>query len=975
VSGQASVLLSVGNRKFQETVYLVEGLVTPLLGKPAIAGLDLIRFIDDVNCGIQWKSLYPKLFSGLGTMSTKVKINLKEEVEPFVQSTPRRIAAARKQPLKEELGRMVKMGVIKKIEEPTNWCAPCVIVPKKNNKLRVCIDFTRLNKAVRREFHPLPTSEETLSALGNAKVFTKLDANCGYWQMELEEESQRLTTFITPFGRYYCRRLPFGISSAPEIYQREMQKVLVGLEGVVCQMDDILVYGVSQEEHDTRLRKVLKKLLEAGITLNGEKCEFDRPEIKFLGHLIGSEGIKADPEKTQAIVNFPTPGNRKELRRFFGIVNYLGKFSASLSENSGILRQLLGKENDWHWSTEHEEEFQRLKSIMASTPTLLPFRLGAQTMLSADASSYGLGAAIFQQVDGTWKPVAYASRSLSPTEKRYAQIEKEALAICWACEKFSYFLVGTHFLVETDHKPLLAVLSSKELAKLPVRVQRFRLRMMAYCYDIIYTPGQKLVVADALSRSPNPVGEQVTGSGEPSLVLELISMLPISSHRLDRIKASMLEDEAGMILLKNIEHGWPASKNVEEVVKPFYAFREFLTSVQGIVYYLDRIYIPLMERDKILKDIHRGHQGETKCIRRAGELVWWPGMSSDIRNMVRECTTCEEFRRKPREPLLSTPLPERPWWRLAVDLFENDGHTFLVVVDYYSRYITAHHLTDSTDSEAVVRKLESLFCLLGIPNSIVSDNGPQFVSNRFRDFLSKWDITHVTSSPKYAQANGEAERAVQTVKGLMRKNVNIQAALCSYRDTPLANGYSPAQLLFGRPMNAMGIISNKKVDANRLKDFESSLRTKQEATYNSRHRARDRSPLEIGQQIAIRDGRKSSEAVVIATRGREVIASSESDRLLRRNRAQVSRKSPSVVVEVPSTSPAPRNNALPIVVSPTSPIIDSPPEPEHSAPSILPSPVAKPSRVAKPSPVREPSPAVIRTRSGRTSRAPNRLNL
>ena len=180
-------------------------------------------------------------------------------------------------------------------------------------------------------------------------MFSKLDANCGYWQMELHEDSQKLTTFITPFGRYYCKRLPFGISSAPEIFQREMQKVLVGLEGVVCQMDDILVYGADEQEHNAHLKDVMERLSREGLTLNRDKCEFSRSSVKFLGHIVDAAGIKADPAKTEPIRNFPVPTSRKELKRFFGMINYLGKFSASIAENSGALRQLLGKDNDWHW--------------------------------------------------------------------------------------------------------------------------------------------------------------------------------------------------------------------------------------------------------------------------------------------------------------------------------------------------------------------------------------------------------------------------------------------------------------------------------------------------------------------------------------------------------------------------------------------------------------------------------------------------
>ena len=829
------------------------------------------------------------MFQGLGSMETQLKISINDTVEPIIQSVPREMARARKRPLKDELDRMERLKVIEKIEEPTDWCAPCIAVPKKNGKLRMCIDFTNLNRAVRREYHPLPTSEETLAELGNSKVFSKLDANCGYWQMKLHADSQKLTTFITPFGRYYCKRLPFGISCAPEIFQREMHKVLIDLQGVVCQMDDILIHGASEEEHDIRLKKVLERLQQAGVTLNAEKCEFRTNKVKFLGHVIDGEGIRADPEKTRAVRDFPTPTNRTELKRFFGVVNYLGKFTPLLADKTHNLRQLLGKDCDWVWGEPQRNEFELVKDILTRTPVLAPYTLSADTMISADSSSYGLGAAVLQRVEGEWKPVAYASRTLNAAEKRYAQIEKEALAIAWACEKFNYYVAGRSFIVETDHKPLLAVLGSKELAKLPVRVQRFKLKMMAYSYSIVYTPGKSLVLADALSRSPIDTDVATVDELKDSdFVLGLVDELPIATNRMNRIKAALLEDELGVLLSKYITQGWPDRKNLPDVVRSCYSFRDFLTLVDGMIMYNDCVFIPVLERKRVLDDIHKSHQGETKCIRRASEVVWWPGMTSDIRLLVKDCDRCEQFRLKPREPLIATPMPDRPWWRLAMDIFEKDQRMYLLVVDYFSRFITVHELLDSSNSGAIIRTLEELFCTLGIPNTIVSDNGPQFVSEEMTKFLRKWDISHLTSSPRFPQSNGEAERAVRTVKGLMNKNTNLASALCMYRDTPLSNGCSPAQLLFGRSMNSMGILPEGRIDLRKLKTTEELSRKKQTNWYNKRHGVKQRSDLVINQPVVINntDGRQVP-ATILGTRGREIVAMSHNERLFRRNRAQV----------------------------------------------------------------------------------------
>ena len=918
VQGVSMVKLAFEGREIEDKVYVIENLTTPLLGKPTIKKMKLLHFVDAVEDSTDvWAQEFPKLFSGLGCMPNEVKVTLNPDIEPFAQAVPRRVPAARKAPLLAELQRMERMGVIEKVEEPTEWCSPVLVVPKKNQSIRVCIDFTRLNKAVKREFHPLPTTEETISELGNAKIFTKLDANSGYWQMKLSEESQKLTTFITPFGRFLCKRLPFGISSAPEIFQREMQKILTGIENVVCQMDDILIYSENLGEHDKKVREVLDKLQAAGVTLNREKCQFSCREVKFLGHVINENGIQADPEKTDAIRLFATPTCQSELRRFFGLVNYLGKFSAKIAQQTPNLRRLLG-DTDWYWSPQLEQEFIDVKNEMLKSPILAPFDLNSDTMVSTDASSFGLGAAIFQKSEEGWKPVAFASRSLSPTEQRYAQIEKEALAMCWACEKFQYYLAGREFSVETDHKPLVSVLGDKELALLPLRVQRFRLRMMAFSYSVKYTPGEKLVVADALSRAPLSSLDKGGGSEENALLNEMIHSLPVSDNRLERIRASTLEEEVGVTLLKFITEGWPSFHRCPEVIKKFFTFKDNLTEVDGVIFYNNRIYIPHLERSQVLKDIHCGHQGEVKCIRRAVDIVWWPGMTKEIRELVKDCLTCAETRRVPAEPLMTTPFPDRPWWRLATDVLEHEGQSYIVVTDYFSRYIDARKL-ETTDSESIIRYFSHLFSLLGVPNTIVSDNASYFVSDQFKKFVSKWDITHVTSAPRHSKSNGAAERAVQTVKGFLSKNVSLSSALLHYRDTPIYNGYSPAQLLFNRQLNSIGIMRERALNSDQLRKDEESYREKHKKWFGKRHRAQERGNLPLLSQVRLSDpDKKPCSGTVVATKGREVLIQKENGNLLRRNRCMVTQKEPSYVtptldaqvpgVGAPQISPSPHSS-------------------------------------------------------------------
>ena len=255
-------------------------------------------------------------------------------MQPSALGTSRRVPIPLMKAVKEELTRMEDQGVIAKVNEPTDWCAGMVVVPKKNGKVRICVDLTKLNRSVKRERHPMPAVEQILAQIAGAKVFTKLDANLGFWQIPLSVESALLTTFITPFGHYCFHRLPFGISSAPEHFQRRMSEVLSGLEGVVGLVDDVLIYGKTQKEHDQRLHPVLKRIEEANLTLNRQKCEFSVNRVKFLGQVIDHSVVHPDPEKVQAIQEMKPPEDVSGVRRFLGIVNQMSKFIPNSAELS-----------------------------------------------------------------------------------------------------------------------------------------------------------------------------------------------------------------------------------------------------------------------------------------------------------------------------------------------------------------------------------------------------------------------------------------------------------------------------------------------------------------------------------------------------------------------------------------------------------------------------------------------------------------
>ena len=272
-----------------------------LLGLPAVIALALVAKVDALSTKLGVAGQFPSLFQGLGSLGEPYQIKLQPDAKPFALFTARHVPLPLRDKVKQELEKMVDLGVISKVDVPTPWCAGMVVASKKNVGIRICIDFKLLNNYVQREVHPLPKVDDVLAQLAGAKVFSKLDANSGFWQIPLAEQSRLLTTFITPYGRYCFNKLPFGICSAPEHFQKRMSQILEGLDGVLCQMDDVLLFGKNKEEHDVRLRAALEKLEAAGVTLNEEKCEFEKSRLLFLGHIIDEQGIHADPNKTASI--------------------------------------------------------------------------------------------------------------------------------------------------------------------------------------------------------------------------------------------------------------------------------------------------------------------------------------------------------------------------------------------------------------------------------------------------------------------------------------------------------------------------------------------------------------------------------------------------------------------------------------------------------------------------------------------------
>ena len=707
---------------------------------------------------------YLNVFKGIGCLPGKHTIHIDSSVTPVIHP-PRRIPVSMRDKVKNELSPMVKERIIKQVKKPTSWVNSMVVVTKPNGSIRICIDPRDLNKAVKRQHFPLLTIEEVVSRIPNAKIFSKLNATSGVWQLQLDDQSSKLCTFNTPFGRYHYLRLPFAVKCASELYQSVMSQMIEDIEGTEVIMDDILISGRTMAEHDQRLKRVLNKAREYNLKLLPSKCEFRKSEITYVGHTFNSEGLKPDSDKLRADEQMKAPTNKKELQTFLGFVQYLAKFLPNMSDVSALLRQLLHKEVEWHWENEEKKSFQTLKKMCTNAPVLAYFDETKPIVLTVDSISKGLGAAIIQ--DG--KQIAYASSALSETQQRYSQIEKETLAIVFGCKKFHQYIYGQKVVVESDHKPLQSIFK-KGIHEMPARLQNFLFQLQKYDLDIVFKPGKTMFLADYLSRFY--LGETNDTLVEDMNVNEihLLSYLSVSPQKREEIKRATMKDREMTLLQDVTVRGWPETKDqLPAELKTYWNYRDEINSIDGLMFKGLKLIIPKELRNEMLDKIHSSHLGMVKCKSRAREVLFWPSMNSDIEEKVSRCAIYALNQpQNPKEPLRPTEIPDRPWSKIGVDLFEFKAQHYLMSVDYFSKWPDINKL-DNVSSKNVIQYMKGQFSRFGIPDSVMSDNGPQFASAEFRTFAQEYEFSRVTSSPGFASSNGQMERMIRTIKKSLKE--------------------------------------------------------------------------------------------------------------------------------------------------------------------------------------------------------------
>ena len=441
---------------------------------------------------------YPECFQGVGKLKGfQAKLDIDESVKPIAQKL-RPPPFGLRDKIEQKLEELVNSDIIEPVEGPTQWVSPVVVVPKPSGDVRLCVDMRKANEAVVRERHPIPTVDDILYQLNGSTVLSKLDLKWGFHQIELEQQSRTITTFITHKGLYRYKRLMFGISSAPDLYQYTIQQALAGCEGAYNIHDDIIVHGLTVEEHDSRLRKALECICEIGLTLNREKCVSGMSQLTFMGYLLSSKGIGPTESRVEAVLRAKEPGNAGEVRSFLGLVNFSARFIPNLASITEPLLELTRKNVAFVWGSEQQAAFDTLKSSLGNAETLASFdRNAEETKLVTDASPVGLGAVLTQVQQGQERVVAYASRSLPDVERRYSQTEREALGLVWGCERFHVYLYGMDFTLLTDHKLLEVIYSTSSHNS--ARIERWVLRLQPHRFRVQYVPG-KQNIADSLSR-------------------------------------------------------------------------------------------------------------------------------------------------------------------------------------------------------------------------------------------------------------------------------------------------------------------------------------------------------------------------------------------------------------------------------------------------------------------------------------------
>ena len=770
---------------------------------------------------------FPDVFSEQPGRTKKAQhqINLVPGAQPF-NSPPFRYAPARKQIIEQNIKEMLDQGIISPSTSP--WASPVILVPKKDGSLRFCIDYRKLNAVTIRDAYPLPRIDDTLDSLQQSNFISTLDLRSGYWQVEMDKDSRKKTAFVTHKGLFEFNVMPFGLTNAPATFQRLMDIVLAGLKWQCClvYIDDVVIFSPTFEQHITDLERVFQTLRSANLTLKTAKCQFCRREMRYLGHIITQDGIKPNPDLIKSVTNFPQPQKIKDVQSFLGLTGYYRRFIKDYSKIAEpLLQQLRNCQKGYHhlkWSQECIDAFETLKERLTNAPIMNTPNFEQPFILEIDACEYGLGAILTQEYDEKKYVIAYASRTLSTAERKYGATEREALAIVWATKHFRPYLEGNKIYVRSDCKALEWMRTAKDVTG---RLARWAMKLSAYqIEEIKYRPGKSNANADSLSRNPLP--NDVINQHELSTMETAVNLWK-NTNILNDIKKAQEADPKLKPIIEMLKTQPPADFNGKR--NPHILMNGILYKVknanqhynQRVVGTKHRLVIPRTMQNTVLEWAHNhptaGHGGQQKTLFRLATRVYWKSMRKDIFKYIAACQECQQFKynNAPTANPMQMHLVNEPWHTIGLDIMgplpttARQKRFILVVVDYFTRWIELFPLKSTTSINMANILMNEVFSRYGLPKHIVSDNGPQFVSNLFKNFCDTLRIKQNLTANYHPQGN-MTERVNRTLKPLIAIYAQQQHNSWDKEIQKLAfairtavnetTGETPAFMMFGRDL-------------------------------------------------------------------------------------------------------------------------------------------------------------------------------